>query len=64
MPRMKVSLPGMFSNIRAELAKSGSAYADVNAFALVELEKHLREVVAGKATLQEFAEHYCLTGEK
>lgn len=52
MPGMKVSLPGAFKNIARHLP----SYAPV----LEELEKHLRETIRGKHTLQEFAEFYCL----
>lgn len=49
---MKLSLPGAFKNI----ARDAPQYA----VTLEEIERHLRETIAGEHTLQEFAEHYCL----
>lgn len=54
---MKVSLSGMFGGIKADLR---GKYADMYRFTLDELEQHLRELVAGKHTVADFAEYYCL----
>ena len=53
---MRVSLPGLFANIKAALPRDEGGYR----FALDEVLQHLRETVAGEHTLDEFAEHYCL----
>lgn len=52
MASMKISLPGVFKR----LARDCPGYASM----LEEIERHLRETIQGKHTLQEFAEHYCL----
>lgn len=49
---MRVDLPNVFR----QLGRHQPTYAPV----LEEIERHLREVIAGEHTLQEFAEHYCL----
>lgn len=57
MPSMRVSLPGLFANVVAELPKREQPQYR---FALDEVLRHLRETIAGEHTLDEFAEHYCL----
>lgn len=55
---MKCSLPGLFANISAAVpAKERDYYS----FCLDEVLLNLRLTIEGKYTLQEFAEHYCLT---
>jgi len=44
-----------------ELFKEISRRAPSCRLMLQEVEQHLRQVVRGESTLQEFAEHYCLT---
>jgi len=61
MPSMKVSLHGMFARIKHALKHGDHSAADYYSFSLDELEKHLKETVKGEHTLEEFAEHYCLT---
>jgi hypothetical protein len=54
---MRVSLPGLFANVVRELpVEERGQYR----FVLDEVLQHLRETIAGKHTLDEFAEHYCL----
>ena len=57
MPSMKVSLPGLFANIKAQLPKKTRDYYG---FSLDELQAHLEALAAGKHTVAEFAEHYCI----
>ena len=57
MPSMRVSLPGLFANVVNGLPRRERAQYK---FALDEVLQHLRETIAGKHTLDEFAEHYCL----
>jgi hypothetical protein len=57
MPSMRVSLPGLFANIVSDLPKHEQGQYR---FVLDEVLKHLHETIAGKHTLDEFAEHYCL----
>lgn len=57
MASMRVSLPGLFVNIIADLPyRERGQYK----FVLDEVLQHLRETIAGEHTLDEFAEHYCL----
>ena len=60
MPNMRVSLPGLFKNVIRGLPNSERGYYE---YCLEEVEKHLRETIRGEHTLQEFAEHYCLTDD-
>jgi hypothetical protein len=55
---MRVSLTGLFAGIKSELKPEHKGELS---FVLDELLQHLHETVAGKHTLEEFAEHYCLT---
>lgn len=55
---MKVSLPGLFQNVIRAIPR---AERDYYAFSLEEVQRHLEETIRGEHTLQEFAEHYCLT---
>jgi hypothetical protein len=57
MPTMRVSLSGLFANVKDELRHKRK---DELSFMLDEVMTHLRETVAGEHTLDEFAEHYCL----
>lgn len=61
MPKMRVSLPGMFANISLALREGDRSMADYYAFSLEELKRHIEETVRGEHTLAEFADHYCLT---
>lgn len=57
MPSMRVSLPGLFPNVKAAIRKDDRLQYS---FALDEVLDHLRATIAGEHTLDEFAEHYCL----
>lgn len=58
---MKVDLAGLFSNVAAAVPKGERDYYK---FCLEEVLGHIRGVVSGEHTVQEFAEHYCLTKPK
>lgn len=64
MAGMKVSLPGMFANIKQLLHRPDVEMADYYSFGLDEIEQHLRELAAGQHTVAEFVEHYCLNEAK
>lgn len=55
---MKTDLEGLFANIAAQLRGDQRDYYK---FCLEEVLGHIKDVVDGKHTIQEFAEHYCLT---
>jgi hypothetical protein len=61
MPTMRVSLPGLFANVKDELRHKRK---DELSFMLDEVLAHLRATVAGEHTLDEFAEHYCLKDKR
>lgn len=54
---MKVNLEGLFANVLADMKPRQRAYHKV---CLDEVLGHIKDVVAGKHTIEEFAEHYCL----
>lgn len=60
---MRASLPGLVESIcdRLENADGGLAPRLDLAFALNEMLTNLQATIDGKHTLQEFAEHYCMT---
>ena len=62
MASMKVSLPGLFSNIIADIPKR-NRWRAFHAAALEEVLGHLKGVAAGKYTFEQFAEHYCIKVE-
>ncbi|MFA5952278.1 MAG: hypothetical protein WC807_18575 [Hyphomicrobium sp.] len=58
---MKVSLDGLIENAGSCLKCSRDSYGPMYAYVLEELRDHINGVVRGEITLQEFAEHYCIT---
>lgn len=58
MSGMKCNLEGLFRNAVANVNRDHRAYYN---FCFDEVLGHLKDVVAGKHTIEEFAEHYCLT---
>lgn len=54
---MKVDLAGLFTNVARELPARKRDYYE---FCLQEVLGHIQDVVNGKHTIEEFAEHYCL----
>lgn len=54
---MKVNLQGLFANIVSDTPARRKAY---NAGCLEEVYNHIRDVLDGKHTIEEFAEHYCI----
>jgi hypothetical protein len=54
---MKVSLKGLFNNVVSAMPKSQRDYYQ---FCLEEVYGHLEDVLNGKHTIEEFAEHYCI----
>jgi hypothetical protein len=58
---MKVSLHGLFKNAAAAIRSGDKGMADYYESCLDEVEQHIRETIKGDHTLQEFADHYCLT---
>jgi hypothetical protein len=57
---MKVSLSGLFANVVSALPPK---QRDYYGFCLEEVLGHIKDVAAGKHTIEEFAEHYCLKKE-
>lgn len=60
---MKVSATGLLTSVRDLLPKRAT-YENQSAMykhMLDEMVKHIEMVCKGDATLQEFAEHYCIT---
>lgn len=59
---MKVSATGLLSQCAELLPKRATTanQADMYRFMLREMVKHIEQVQKGEATLQEFAEHYCI----
>jgi len=55
---MKVSLSGLLANVTSALPKREKKYY---AFCLEELHDHIVGLVSGEHTIEEFAEHYCIT---
>lgn len=54
---MKVNLKGLFANIIADVPGRRREY---HRFCLDEVFGHIQDVVNGKHTIEEFAEHYCI----
>ena len=54
---MKVNLKGLFANVVADCSKSRRKY---NEFCLGEVYGHIQDVIDGKHTIEEFADHYCI----
>jgi hypothetical protein len=57
---MKVNLDGLISNAGATLRCSRDAYGGMYAYCLEELRNHIKDVVNGRHTIEEFAEFYCI----
>ena len=55
---MRVNLKGLFANVVADSAPRRRAY---NQHCLDEVYGHIQNVIDGKHTIDEFAEHYCIT---
>lgn len=58
---MRVDLEGLIANVAAALPKGQRDYYK---FALEEVLGHIKDVVSGKHTVEEFAKHYCLKPDK
>ena len=63
MSSMKVSLSGLLSHAKSACKKADKTYGGMHAYCLEELEDHIKGLVAGKHTLAEFAEFYCVKVE-
>ena len=61
MASMKVNLSGLIRNAKSACEKGDKTYGAMTAYALEELQEHIEGVVSGKYTIEEFAEHYCIT---
>lgn len=58
MPSLKMNLAGLFNNVAMSIPRrDGREYAEAS---LQEVYKHINDVIQGRHTLAEFAEHYCL----
>lgn len=57
---MKVNLSGLMRNCRDALRRSRDRNGAMHAYCLEELQEHIEGLVAGKYTLDEFADHYCI----
>lgn len=55
---MKVNLKGLFANVVSDCSARRRSY---NQFCLDEVYGHLQDVLDGKHTIEEFADHYCMT---
>ena len=62
MSGMKVSATGLLSRAAELLPKKATVknQADMHRFLLREMVQHIQMVQSGEATLQEFADHYCI----
>lgn len=54
---MKVNLAGLLRNVASSIPRAEREHAD---FCLQEVYGHINDVIQGRHTLAEFAEHYCL----
>lgn len=55
---MKVNLAGLFKNVASSIPRrDGRDYAE---FCLQEVYDNINDVIQGRHTMAEFAEHYCL----
>lgn len=58
---MKINLAGLIKGCQEDLrSKKKGMYADRHAYCLGGLEEHIRGVVSGKYTIEQFAELYCI----
>ena len=57
---MKVSLDGLISNAGSCLKCSRDSYGPMYAFVLEELRDHIKGLVNGKHTIEQFADFYCI----
>jgi hypothetical protein len=57
---MKVNLDGLIANAGAALRCSRDSFGGMYAYSLEELRNHIKDVVNGKHTIEEFAEFYCI----
>ena len=55
---MKVNLKGLFANVVADCPMRRRVY---NQHCLDEVYAHIQDVIDGKHTIEEFADHYCMT---
>lgn len=55
---MKVNLKGLFANVASDARASRREY---NQFCLDEVYGHIQDVLDGRHTIEEFADHYCMT---
>jgi hypothetical protein len=60
MPGMRVSLEGLIANAGGALRCSRDNGGRMYAYCLEELHKHIKGVVNGEHSLEEFAEFYCI----
>lgn len=58
---MKVNMKGLFANVVADCTPSRRSY---NQFCLDEVYGHIVDVIEGRHTIDEFAEHYCIQRTK
>ncbi len=66
MSGMKVSATGLLRRCADLLPKRATTenQADMHRFLLREMASHIEMVQKGEVTLQEFAEHYCITDQR
>jgi len=58
--KMKVSLEGLVYQAGNAAKRGDKQMGAYYQFALKELEQHIKDVVAGKHTIEEFADFYCI----
>lgn len=57
---MKVSMKGLLRNAGSTCEVADKTYGALYAYSLMELGDHVRALLRGEHTAEEFAKHYCI----